>query len=50
MRETTEENTIEKLALEQNYPNPGNPSTIIHYHLHPSGQVTLKIINLPGNI
>jgi len=48
MRETTEENTIEKLALEQNYPNPGNPSTIIHYHLHPSEQVILKIINLLG--
>lgn len=47
-QDTTDEDIVKKLALEQNYPNPGNPSTTIHYHLPRSGQVTLKIINVLG--
>jgi len=38
----------EKFALEQSYPNPFNPSTIINYSLAESGQVTLSVYDLLG--
>lgn len=37
-----------KFRLEQNHPNPFNPSTIIDYHLPTSASVVLKIFDILG--
>lgn len=37
-----------RLALEQNHPNPFNPSTTIRFHLPETGFVTLKVYDASG--
>ena len=36
--------------LENNYPNPFNPSTTIEYYLSGSGYIKLKIYNILGKV
>jgi len=38
----------EEFDLSQNYPNPGNPNTIIRFQLPEADYVILKIVNLMG--
>ena len=39
-----------KCSLSQNYPNPFNPSTVIKYSLDRKELVSLKILNVNGQI
>lgn len=39
----------DKYFLEQNFPNPFNPATIIRYHIAEEGFVSLKIYDILGN-
>jgi len=41
---------LKSFELSQNYPNPFNPSTIINYHLAASGQVTIGLYSLTGQL
>jgi len=36
--------------LSQNYPNPCNPNTTINFSLNKSGNITLKILNVKGQL
>jgi len=38
----------QKFALEQNFPNPFNPTTNIRYQLPESGEVTVSVFNAIG--
>jgi hypothetical protein len=38
----------QKFQLQNNYPNPFNPSTVINYTIAKAGNVTLKVYNLLG--
>ncbi len=39
-----------KFSLENNYPNPFNPSTNIRYHIAKAGQVNIEVFNISGQL
>ena len=45
-----ENDLVSELKLTQNYPNPFNPSANIEFSLPSSGNVTLKIFNVVGQV
>lgn len=40
----------ESYVLHQNYPNPFNPSTTIRYEVRDAGQLTLRVVNVLGQV
>ena len=45
----TESESPKEFALNQNYPNPYNPETVISYQLAAGSQVSLKVFDILGN-
>lgn len=43
------ESVVREFALDQNFPNPFNPSTMIRFHLPQSEKVSLYVSNVLGN-
>lgn len=48
VRSTAQDRVPRECVLEQNFPNPFNPSTVIGYQLSGAGNVTLKVYDLLG--
>jgi len=47
--ENTTVNTPSRYSLEQNFPNPFNPVTMIKYNIPKSSNVTMKVYDIIGN-
>jgi flagellar hook assembly protein FlgD len=47
---TANDRTPEEEQLLQNYPNPGNPSTTIRFSIPEAGHVTVRIMNIRGQV
>ena len=50
IKEGNSQNIPSSFSLSQNYPNPFNPSTIIKFSLAQSGNVSLRIYNIMGEL
>ncbi len=50
IKEGNSQNIPSSFSLSQNYPNPFNPSTIIKFSLAQSGNVSLRIYNIMGQL
>ncbi|MFC1551677.1 T9SS type A sorting domain-containing protein [Candidatus Latescibacterota bacterium] len=47
---SVEENNQPEFSLLNNYPNPFNPSTTIHFTLAESGQIQLMVYSISGQL
>jgi hypothetical protein len=46
----SDQSSVTSYQLERNYPNPFNPSTVIHFALPEAGRVTLAIYSVTGQL